>query len=166
MPYAEMGRVCVCCVVLCVAVCVLAGRGIHPYACGGRKVLKGPRKVDSLHTTRFLAFWTICRRNASGRNTCHFAVAGRVVGPRTRRWRCSRDQDAGTVVLRLFSSCRGHPQHRPKCSSQWWSHRGRSRKHMLAMTVIHLSRRATSSPAETVAGGLNRTSMLVMATSK
>ena len=65
MPYAEMGRVCVCCVVLCVAVCVLAGRGIHPYACGGRKVLKGPRKVDSLHTTRFFVFWTLCRRNAS-----------------------------------------------------------------------------------------------------
>ena len=46
--YAEMGRVCVCCVVLCVAVCVLAGRGVHPFACGGRKVLKGPRKVDYL----------------------------------------------------------------------------------------------------------------------
>ncbi len=60
-PIAEMGRVCVCCVVLCVAVCVLAGRGIHPYACGGRKMLKGPRKVDSLHTTRFFVFWTLCR---------------------------------------------------------------------------------------------------------
>ena len=56
MPYAEMGRVCVCCVVLCVALRVLSGRGVHPHAISGREVVEGPRKVDSLHTTRFLGY--------------------------------------------------------------------------------------------------------------
>ena len=38
-----------------------SGRGVHQYACGGREVVEGPRKVDSLHTTRFFVFWTLCR---------------------------------------------------------------------------------------------------------
>ena len=51
-----MGRVCVCCVVLCVAARVQAGQGVHLYGRGGREVVEGPQKVDSLHTTRSFVF--------------------------------------------------------------------------------------------------------------
>ena len=44
-----MGRVCVFCVVLCVAARVRAGQGVHLYGRGGREVVEGPQKVDSLH---------------------------------------------------------------------------------------------------------------------
>mgnify|MGYP007042565172 FL=1 len=64
-PYAERGHVCVRCVVLCVAARVRGGRGVRPHARGGRRVLEGPPKGDSLHTHFSFAFWTICRQNAS-----------------------------------------------------------------------------------------------------
>ena len=114
-----MGRVCVCCVVLCVAVCVLAGRGVHLYACGGRKVLKGPRKVDSLHTTRFFVFWTtavsagaatrrmLCALNARS-NDCHVGLLCMTQRAQYRKytWACTL-----CVVLRTdFSRCPVHFQ--------------------------------------------------------
>ena len=64
-PYAERGHVCVRCMVLCVAERVRGGRGVRPHARGGRRVLEGPLKGDSLHTHFSFAFWTICRHNTS-----------------------------------------------------------------------------------------------------